>query len=187
VVRTYTPRRFDPATRTLEVEFVLHGDGPASEWAAQAKPGDRVAISGPGGRFTFDATVSRWWIARDESALPAVGTLMDALPASANAEVHLEVNDIDNKIDMPSKAKVEVAWHHRHPAKEPGAELHQAIRTADITTGTQVWVACEAVAVRRIRRDLLEDRGLPKERIVTRGYWRLGSVNHPDHDYGDDT
>jgi len=21
---------------------------------------------------------------------------------------------------------------------------------------------------------------------VTRGYWRLGAANHPDHDYGDD-
>ena len=33
VVRTYTPRRFDAAAGTLEVQFLLHGDGPASAWA----------------------------------------------------------------------------------------------------------------------------------------------------------
>jgi NADPH-dependent ferric siderophore reductase len=27
----------------------------------------------------------------------------------------------------------------------------------------------------------------PADSIVTRGYWRLGSVNHPDHDYGQDS
>jgi NADPH-dependent ferric siderophore reductase len=29
VRRTYTPRRFDPTAGTLEVQFLLHGDGPA--------------------------------------------------------------------------------------------------------------------------------------------------------------
>jgi NADPH-dependent ferric siderophore reductase len=187
VVRTYTPRRFDSATGTLEVQFVLHGDGPASEWAAQAKPGDRLAVAGPGGRFTLDPTTIRWWIAGDESALPAIGTLLDALPAEASAEVHLEVDGVDDEIDCQSKAKLEVFWHHRRPGQDVGAELDEAVRKADIGTGTRVWVASEATAVRRVRRHLLEDRRLPSESIVTRGYWRLGSAGHPDHDYGDDT
>lgn len=37
--RDYTPRRYDPVARELDIEFVLHGDGPASTWAAQARPG----------------------------------------------------------------------------------------------------------------------------------------------------
>lgn len=37
-VRDYTPRRFDAAARELTIEFVLHGDGPASGWAARAAP-----------------------------------------------------------------------------------------------------------------------------------------------------
>ena len=27
-VRTYTPRRYDPASKTLEIQFLLHGEGP---------------------------------------------------------------------------------------------------------------------------------------------------------------
>src|SRR5689334_11439151 len=38
-MRTYTPRRFDRATRELDVDFILHGEGPASTWAEQAAVG----------------------------------------------------------------------------------------------------------------------------------------------------
>src|SRR6202050_119200 len=48
--RTYTPRRFDPAAGTLEVQFLLHGDGPASAWAERAAGGDRLAPPRPRGR-----------------------------------------------------------------------------------------------------------------------------------------
>ena len=80
VVRTYTPRRYDPATKTLEIQFLLHGTGPASEWAQRAKPGDKLAVAGPGGRFSLEPVAGHWWLAADESAIPAVGTLLEALP-----------------------------------------------------------------------------------------------------------
>ena len=57
-VRTYTPRRFDAATGTLEIQFVLHGAGPASEWAERVGAGDKLAVAGPGGRFVMDAAPS---------------------------------------------------------------------------------------------------------------------------------
>ena len=48
-VRTYTPVRFDEASKTLELQFVLHGAGPASDWAERAAPGDKLAVAGPAG------------------------------------------------------------------------------------------------------------------------------------------
>ena len=47
MVRTYTPRRYDPATRILEIQFLLHGTGPATEWAQRAKPGDKLGWAAP--------------------------------------------------------------------------------------------------------------------------------------------
>lgn len=186
VIRTYTPRRYDPATRTLEIQVVLHGEGPASEWAQQVTAGDEVAVGGPGGRFVLDEEAARWWIAGDESALPAVGTLLDALPETATAEVHLEVEDADDVIKLPSPAAVSVTWHHRYGSGEFGAALHQAARDAELSPGTRIWVACESAAMRDIRRYLTRERGIPVSQLVTRGYWRQGEVNHPDHDYGED-
>jgi len=185
VIRTYTPRRYDPATKTLEIQVVLHGVGPASEWAERVKPGDEVAVGGPGGRFTLDGSVGRWWLAADESAIPAVGTLLDALPETASAEVHVEVAGAEDEIDLPSAAKTSVVWHHRRDGSF-GVELDQAARDAEIAEDTRIWVACEAAAMRGIRRYFTGERGLPVSQMVTRGYWRIGESNHPDHDYGED-
>ena len=185
-VRTYTPRRFDEASGTLEIQFVLHGAGPASEWADRASVGDQLAVAGPGGRFSMDPAAERWWIAGDESAIPAVGTLLEALPDSAAAAVHLVVAGPDDEIELASQAKTTITWHHRRTPDAWGTELDEAARGAAIADGTRVWVACEAAAMRGIRRYLLGERRLPASFLVTRGYWRLGAANHPDHDYGDD-
>ena len=185
-VRTYTPRRFDEASGTLEIQFVLHGAGPASEWADRASVGDQLAVAGPGGRFSMDPAAERWWIAGDESAIPAVGTLLEALPDSAAAEVHLEVAGPDDEIELASPGKTTITWHHRRTPDAWGTELDEAARGAAIADGTRVWVACEAAAMRGIRRYFLGERRLPASSLVTRGYWRLGAANHPDHDYGDD-
>lgn len=32
-MRTFTVRRFEPASGELDIDFVLHGEGPASQWA----------------------------------------------------------------------------------------------------------------------------------------------------------
>ncbi len=186
VVRTYTPRRFDEASRTLEVQFILHGEGPASEWAERVAPGDQLAVRGPGGRFSLEPVAGHWWIAGDESAIPAVGTLLDVLPAGVSAEVHLEVAGPEDEMELPSPAHTAITWHHRRAPDAWGTELYDAARDASFPDGTRIWVACEAAAMRRIRRHLTADRSLPPSSLVTRGYWRLGTVNHPDHDYGDD-
>jgi NADPH-dependent ferric siderophore reductase len=185
VVRTYTPRRYDPASGALEIQFLLHGEGPASEWAERARPGDKLAVAGPGGRFSLDPVADHWWIAGDESAIPAIGTLLDALPETVDADVHIEVADSDDEIKLAGPGQAAVTWHRRQPGGY-GQELAAAARAASIPDGARVWVACESGAMRDIRRYFTRERGIPVGRLVTRGYWRLGEQNHPDHDYGED-
>jgi len=185
VMRTFTPRRFDPETATLYVDFVLHGEGPASAWAEQAKVGQRLAVAGPGGRMPLALGPGRWIVGGDESAIPAVGTLLAALPADAAAEVILEVEGASDEIDLDSAASVSVTWLRRPPGSF-GPALHDAVGGTDVTGASGVWVACEAEAVRRVRQTLLTERHVDPGRLVTRGYWRLGEQNHPDHDYGED-
>jgi NADPH-dependent ferric siderophore reductase len=185
VVRTYTPRRYDPAAGTLEIWFLLHGDGPAAAWAARARPGDKLAVAGPGGRFTLEPAAGHWWLAADESAIPAVATLLDALPETVTVDAHIEVDGPEDEVELSGPAKATITWHHRQPG-EYGVELAQAARAAAIPGDARVWVACEASAMRGIRRYLTRERGVGLDRLVTRGYWRAGEQNHPDHDYGED-
>jgi NADPH-dependent ferric siderophore reductase len=187
VMRTYTPRRFDVAAGTLDVELVVHGEGPASAWAERAALGDRLAVAGPGGRLSLEIGGGPWLIAGDESALPAIGTLLDALPAGAAAEVYIEAEDESDEIDLAAESVAKITWLHRAGTAEPGDLLHQSVCAAGILASTKVWVACEATAVRRIRRALLNTGRVDPASFVTRGYWRAGEQNHPDHDYGDDS
>ena len=185
-VRTYTPRGYDTASRTLEIQFLLHGEGPASEWAQRAKPGDKLAVAGPGGRFSLEPSADYWWLAADESAIPAVGTLLEALPETATVDVHIEVDGVDDEIELAGPAKTTITWHHRRASDAFGEELAAAAREAVIPDGARIWVACEAAAMRDIRRYFSRERGIAVARLVTRGYWRAGEQNHPDHDYGED-
>ena len=56
VSRDYTPRRFDAAAKTLEIEFVIHDAGPATRWAEQARVGQQLDIGGPRGSFVIPTT-----------------------------------------------------------------------------------------------------------------------------------
>jgi NADPH-dependent ferric siderophore reductase len=185
-VRTYTPRGYDPATKTLEIQFLLHGEGPASAWAQRAKPGDKLAVAGPGGRFSLEPAADYWWLAADESAIPAVGTLLEALPDSTIVDVHIEADGPDDEMELKVPARATVTWHHRRTHDAFGEELAAAAREAAIPEGARIWVACEASATRDIRRYFSRERGIPSAQLVTRGYWRAGQQNHPDHDYGED-
>ena len=41
IMRTYTARAFRPEVNEVDIDVFLHGDGPASTWAATAQPETR--------------------------------------------------------------------------------------------------------------------------------------------------
>ncbi len=90
--RTYTPRYVDRAGLRLVVDFVLHGDsGPASAWAAAARAGDRVVVTGARGAYRIDPDADWTLLVADETALPAVGTILDEAPSGAQVLLVAEV------------------------------------------------------------------------------------------------
>ncbi len=185
-VRAYTPRRFDAAHRELEIEVILHGDSPGSRWAISAKPGDRIDLRGPGGRgHTVDLTAAWHLLAGDACAVPAIGMVLESLPASSRAIVVVEVDDIAEERPLPSPAQVQTWWVRA--GEVPGEALETAVRSVDLPEGAgQVFLACESGIMRRIRQHLIQARGLTPATLHTRGYWKAGIVNYPDHDYGQD-
>ena len=185
--RTYTPRRWDASARELVVDFMLHGEGLASTWAVQARPGDVVAVSGQaGGAYTIDPSAEWFVLGADESALPGLATILEALPESVRAQVFVEVADAAEEQLLPVRPGVELTWLHRgHDGAASGSCLERALRGAEMPSGDgRVWLGCEASVMRRLRHHLIEDRGFERSKIHTHGYWKLGETNHPDHDVG---
>ena len=101
--RTYTPRFWRPDTLQLTVDFMLHGEGLASDWARRARPGDVMAVSGqPGGAWNVDPDAEWYLLAADESALPGLATILEALPAGKQARVYAEVKDEQERYPLES-------------------------------------------------------------------------------------
>lgn len=187
--RTYTPRRWDVEAGELTVDFLLHGEGPGSTWAEQAQPGQVVAVSNqPGGAYKVDPEADWYLIGGDEAALPAIGTLLEAMPASCFAHVFIEVADAGEELELESPARFEVTWlHHGGANGRVGRKLEQAVRQFRFPEGNgRVWIGCEAGVMRDIRRHLLNERGMDRAHAHTQGYWKYGAVNHPDNDRGQD-
>lgn len=183
--RTYTPRFWRPESLELVVDFMLHGQGLAATWAMQAAPGDVLAVSGqPGGPYTVDPEADWYLVAADESALPGLATILEALPRGKQARVLIEVTDAQEQQALESPAATEVTWLHRGDAT-PGSLLQEAITNLELPAGEgRVWVGCEAEVMRNIRRHLLDERGMDRSAMHTHGYWKAGASNHPDHDVG---
>lgn len=179
-IRTFTPWRVDPDALELDLGIVVHGGGAASEWAEAAKRDDPGAISGPGRGYAVDGEAPAFCLAGDETAIPAISQLLEALPAETPVEVHLEVAHPDAKLALPDHPRSRVAWCVLPPGAPPGDALVAAVRGAGIAPGTRVWVSGEAAAVQRIRRHLFEERGLPRAQAAVRGYWKHGRAGDTD-------
>jgi NADPH-dependent ferric siderophore reductase len=182
VIRSYTVRRFDATAGELDVDFVLHGaHGPAAAWAAAAEPGDWVGVSDPGGRYRPDPGARAHLVIGDESALPAIATVLEALgtdsvAAGVPVEVFIEVADVAEEQPLPAGGDTRVHWLHRGE-RPPGQPLIEAVTSAELPPGVgsaqcQAWLSAEAAAVRDIRAHLLDERGLSRRMVYATGYWR---------------
>jgi NADPH-dependent ferric siderophore reductase len=174
VIRTFTPRAFDPARAELDLDIVLHGRGAASEWAGRVGAGARVAVSGPGRGYTIDPHTPEFVLAGDESALPAMGQLLEWLPATAAVHVIAELIDVGARLELPAHPLVTIEWCQSGTSASAGEALLTAVRATELAPRGRIWAAGEAAAMQRLRKYLFEERGLPRAQTTIRGYWKYG-------------
>ena len=171
-MRDYTPRRYDLDTLELDIDFVLHGDGPAATWAAQARPGQWLYIGGPRGSMVVPDMFDSYLLIGDETALPAIARRLEELPANRRALVVVEVENAAEEQTLNSAASVEVIWVHRDGSNN----LLEIVQGLSIPQGKlYAWVATETALSRKVRRVLLDTHGLNEEFVKAAGYWRLDS------------
>lgn len=173
-MRDYTPRRHDVAANELVVDFVLHGTGPASDWARQARPGQRLGAGGPRGSFVVAADFDRYVLAGDETALPAIARWLEEMPPGTRVDALIEIPDAADRQPLASRANLALTWLDRggEPARSSD-RLERALRDLPVPPGdTFYWIAAESRRARAMRQWLGEQRGVPKEWIRATGYWK---------------
>ncbi|MEU5767438.1 siderophore-interacting protein [Streptomyces asoensis] len=180
VMRSYTLRalRRDALgyTTGIDIDFVLHTPaGPASAWAARAAAGDRVVLLGPAVadnraiRFRPPADTDLIVLWGDETALPAIASILESLPAGQRVRVWLEAHDVGNVRELTTAADAEITW-------VVGESSVDALREARLPAAGHpyVWIAGESGCVKALRRHFVRERGIDRRRITFVGYWRQG-------------
>ena len=179
-MREYTVRRFDPTANEIDVRVLLHGNGPVARWAAEAQVGDRVGVTGPRSSKIMPDGFANYLLVGDLTAVPAIARWLGVLPEGAAAQVLIAARSEDDVIELKCPQPIWVLW--LTDLEIPEADhLPLALEQLKLhSDDTFAWAAGEAVAMKEVRRVLVEERGLPAENVKVTGYWKR---EKPDFDY----
>jgi NADPH-dependent ferric siderophore reductase len=171
VVRYYTIRGWRADAGELDIEFVLHGHGPASGWAERAVPGDTIGFDAPRGHFDPPAE-ARWIVlAGDATALPAIARMLEERAAGGPpAQVVVVVESEGDRLDLEFRPGDSVRW------LRPDDDLVAA--TNALLTREEpgyLWFSGEASDMRAVRKNVRRDLGRPNRQWTTMAYWRRDS------------
>jgi NADPH-dependent ferric siderophore reductase len=173
-MRDYTPRRFDPASQTLVIDFALHDAGPATSWAETAQVGDTLQIAGPRGSTVVPDDFDWYLLIGDETALPAIGRRVEQLRAGVPVATFVvgEAQHVD------TGAAWKPHWITRDGTADDAALLRQALAGFTLPPGEGfVWIAAEAAVARSLRGYITDERGHPRSWTKAAGYWKRGEAD----------
>jgi NADPH-dependent ferric siderophore reductase len=173
-VRTYTIRRIDVASGRIDIDMVRHADGgPGARFAETARPGDVLGLMGPGGRNVERAD---WTLlAGDETALPAIGRILEALPHDATGLALISTEDEADRQELQAPQGFTIRWLRHGAAQGATAGLLDAVHAAAPPERGSVfaWAGAEFETIQAIRTHW-RGLGLSKERQLAVAYWRRG-------------
>jgi len=169
VKRRYTIRTARTNVGEYDLDFLLHGGGPGAAWGAAAAPDDEVDFQGPRGKLEL-RPARHHVLVGDESALPAIAAIAEALPPGEQARAVLEVRDGTDELPVPADTR----WVHRgeHP---PGTAdlLLPAVDELDLCVAdVRAYLLGETRTMVALRA-ALEARGVDHDAIFVKGYWNI--------------
>lgn len=176
--RVYTIRSLDVAAGLMDVDFLVHeGESVGSAWALQAQPGQKVGIMGPLGRPVRQAD---WYVlGADETGLPAVGRLLETLPARTKGVAFVEIADAGEKQSINNATEIELHWLERNgvPAGEDDRLAREVLSVQWPQYGSAFgWFAAEAEAAKTVRDQWRGPMGRGRDQTIAAAYWRRGTA-----------
>jgi NADPH-dependent ferric siderophore reductase len=176
VRRRYTIRRFDPARRLLDLDFVMHGDGPGIRWAQVARPGLQIEAIGPRGKIGLAPDADWHLFAGDATALPGAFAMIEALPAGVRASAYLMVGDPRERQLFSGDTHKTVTWRYESD-NEALDGLVAAVSAAAVSPeGGHAYLAGEVALVSALKAALLVG-GWAADQVSAKAYWNRGRAN----------
>lgn len=169
---TYTVRRHRPEANEIDIDFVVHEGGLASEWAQRAAPGDIITINSPRGLYQPPGDITWQLLVADATGLPALARLLEQTPAHVQSRVFVEIARPEDEQYLPAHPGATVTWLHRSGNGIAPSRMGDVVRAVPLpSTSGYIWVAGEQKVVRAIRKYVRQELKLPAERYELVGYW----------------
>lgn len=176
IMRTYTHRGIDHEKNQLIVDFVYHGDnGPASDWAQNAQPGDEVGIAMKLVKSDLYPQADWYFLIGDATAIPVISSILESLPAHARGIAILETFGKEDEQKLQKPDDFELVWiHNSHP--EEVSELSNAVKLISIPEEVSkfAYVAAEFSTVKDLRNYFRKELGWNREELYAYSYWKSG-------------
>jgi len=171
-MRSYTIRCFDPIEKTLKIDFAVNDhSGLATNWATNASVGDYLGIAGPGDiKYTqYDAD---WHlIIGDLTALPAIVTTIEKLPADACGYVLAQIPTEQDMQIVKTPKNLEIKWVvNADLTKNMLLETVQKLKW--LKGEPAVFIASETQKMKSIRKYVALQPGFERELMYASAYWK---------------
>jgi NADPH-dependent ferric siderophore reductase len=155
----------------IDVDFVVHDGGRASDWSQRVQPGDKVMLGNPRGLYAAPADAAWQLFVCDETGLPALGRLLEQLASGVEARVVAEVSEESRQQTFASPADVKIVWLHGGNGMAR-SRLEEAVRSIRVPNGAAyAWVAAERKTAQPLRKYFRHELGWAGERYSVTSYW----------------
>lgn len=143
----YTVRYIDRARGEMVFDLFQHDGGAATQWARSVRMGARVGLTGPGGGGIPETRKIALYA--DETGLPAVARILEALPQEATGRAVLRAcGGAECGYPLPSHPGVEICWRARGDAMDLA---DHAIAACERARGHTLWFAGEKAEAQKMR------------------------------------
>jgi len=176
VRRRYTIRRFDPGRRLIDLDVVMHGDGPGIRWAQSARPGLAIEAIGPRGKIGLNPNARSHLFAGDATAVPGSLAMIEALPAGLQATAYLLVADPRERQSFSADATNTVTWCFESGADAPDGLVAAVSAAGILPDAGHAYLAGEVALVSALKATLL-GQGWNADQISAKAYWNQGRAN----------
>ena len=178
VRRTYTVRAYREIEQELDIDFVAHGDnGPASAWAARAKPGSFLGFAGPSAPKVIDFSADWYLLAADPSAIPVVAATLEAMPREAKGVAIFEIPTPEDRLEIDAPVGIEQHWLIHEEVNTHSEQQEDFFRNLKWPNGkVQTCIAGEQSVIKALRAYLHQERKILRDQTYISGYWKIGLI-----------
>lgn len=170
--RDYTPLYFDGQRNSLAIDFYIHQDGVASNWAAQAQPGDNLVVGGPRASLVVPPDYAFQLYVCDESGLPAFKRRLPEIRAE-HIKLFAFTDETIGRAYLGDLSGVEASWlGSGNMQPENLTSLIEALDNTHLPDEDYfIWLTGEGESVKALSDYFIEQRERDADIVRAVAYW----------------